>query len=140
MNARASRAPPRSALGVESGGVLSDEPLLLIPRQHHHASGFIVVQGCENSAVDSKVGVTHVCALEGFGQAEHDSTEVFGIRHDVLSVENDEVTAHLRAARLPRAVHARPVRQELIGWASFFFRAIVALVTSGRAQKPIAKM
>jgi hypothetical protein len=31
--------------------------------------------------------VTHVCALDGIGQAEHDSTEVFGLRHDVLRVQ-----------------------------------------------------
>jgi len=57
---------------------------LLVWRQHDHAPGLVVVQGCEYPAVHPEVRVPHVGALDGVGQAEHDATEVFGVRHRLI--------------------------------------------------------
>lgn len=63
--------------------MFTDERLLLVWSEHDHPSGLVVVQTGENPAVDAKVGVPHVGALDGVTHAEHDAAKVAGVLHEV---------------------------------------------------------
>ena len=79
-------AAPGSLAWIENGGMGLNEIFLLDGREFDHSELFVRIgEGGEDFSGDAEVGVVHVLALFGLGQAEGDAAEVGGSgRHDTL--------------------------------------------------------
>jgi len=64
-DARAASPPPGSAFGRKNVRVITNEVLLLLRRELHHAVLWFGVNGCEDAIVHTEVRMTHVRAFDG---------------------------------------------------------------------------